>query len=160
MKRLWLLPIVILFTLGSMPYRPEVYESPRARCRDVVDPYSVAAAMSGASVESLKRIAWAESSGGRNLHHSNPIDCGWYGLHERADYHAERAKLYGEYSASDPIESGRVAGRILMGHYAYFGDMQLAYTAYHRGRAWTIRNGVDLEYLARIGGWNEQARSR
>ena len=156
MKPVWLLPIFAFLVLGTMPYR--IADAPRAKARDIVDPYAISAAMSGASVDSLKRLAWVESNGGRNLAHVNPVDAGWYGLHERDDYHAERARLYGDYSATDPIEAGRVAGKILMDHYAALGSMELAYTAYHRGRAWTIANGLDLAYLARIEECGNEAR--
>jgi hypothetical protein len=150
MKAICLVPLLAVLTLGSMPYRP--YEAPRARNMDRVDVYAVASAMSGAPVEVLKSIALAESSMGTNLRHSNRHDRGYYGLHEKPAYHAERVKKYGEYSADDPIESGRVAGRIYLDHLARFGSPELALTAYHRGAKWTLANGVDWKYIKRTRG--------
>ena len=155
-----LLPLVAAaLTLSSVAYRAPVrYEIPapvkafeiRGVPAEHVAAFLSAATAYGLPVEYLAAIPAVETSMGTDLAHRNPFDRGWFGLHERPEIHAERVRLFGEYDPDHVEDSARIAAGLLAMHYERFGDWDLAFTAYHRGAAWTARHGRDPWYLSRV----------
>ena len=168
------LPIVAVFSalvLSSSPYRPPdaprldlsiIHERHdiRANASTLPSIYSHAAITTSNRPDLIYAIAYAESSNGTNLFHRNPIDTGWFGLHELPEIHAERARKWGEYDPHNPQEAAIIAGRILSEHRANLSRRypdkapeaieQLTITAYHKGLAWTVRHGVYWPYVERV----------
>lgn len=104
----------------------------------------------------LAAVYFAESSCGRNTRHSNAFDTGDFGLHELAEIHAERVESIGrEYDARKFEDSVLVAAMVLSGHYDALHDWDLSFTAYHKGRLWTYKNGVHVGYIGMIRGYLE-----
>ena len=155
-----LLPLVAAFlTLSSVSYRAPVryeipapvqaFEIPGVPAEHVAT-FISAANSYGLPVEYLAAIPAVETSMGTDLAHRNPLDRGWFGLHERPEIHAERAAMFGEYDPDHVGDSARIAAGLLAMYRERFGSWDLAFTAYHRGAAWTARHGRDPWYLSRI----------
>jgi len=158
--------------ISSTPYRPPDPEPPlavsiiqerqdiRANSSRLPSVYTQAAIATRNRPELLYAIAYAESSNGANLAHSNPLDAGWFGLHERKDIRAERVGKWGWYDPDDPMQAATIAGRILSEHRANLSRRYpdkaldeieaLTITAYHKGLAWTVRHGVYSRYVRRV----------
>ena len=96
----------------------------------------------------LRAIAIVESSERDNATGDDGVSIGRYQLHER--FHAERARLYGEYDPRDPLAAGIIAARILEANYRQLGDWTLAIGAYQRGVTGVRRMGVNKTYIAKV----------
>jgi hypothetical protein len=144
---------VIVFPLGgeSIPtqHKPSVIP---ARAPENVSIYEVAEMITGAPAEILRGIAFAESSGGRNMNHPDPLDVGVFGLHESASYHQERTKKWGEYDASNPQQAAIIAGHLYRENLKLLGNSDLAIAAHMQGPTGVRRNGACTWYIARVRG--------
>lgn len=109
-----------------------------------------AALSAGVPVLILAGLARAESDFTPAPAHRDPLDKGMFGIREAPGYREERARLYGEYDAEDPVQAARVAAEILADHMAHFGYMPAAIAAYHRGAGWVELNGIDWEYVDKV----------
>ena len=96
----------------------------------------------------LRAIAIVESSERDHATGDDGVSIGRYQLHER--FHAERARLYGEYDPRDPLAAGIIAARILEDNYRQLGDWTLAVCAYRQGVAGVRRYGATMWYAERI----------
>lgn len=112
--------------------------------------YSIASEKTGCPVWILRGLQFAESSYGANCNHVDPFDTGEYGLNERPDRRSERVKKWGEYDATNKLDSVIIAGHIIMENYEIMGDMNKAISAYRRGRTGTNRNGIDWQYVEKV----------
>jgi hypothetical protein len=110
--------------------------------------YEQASAASGCPVKIIKGLSFAESSGGKNLKHADPLVKGEFGLNER--FHAERAKKFGEYDPEDRLEAATLTGKMYCDNLAFFGDEDKAISAHRKGRHWVIENGLAVAYVARV----------
>jgi hypothetical protein len=112
--------------------------------------YEIAEAITGCPAELLVGFAFAESSNGRNLNHSNPSDRGWFGIHETKSYHEERARLYGEYNADCPLDSAILTGKLFMTNLKLLGNVNDAICAHNQGPTGVKRDGRREWYLQRV----------
>lgn len=117
--------------------------------------YTIASEKTGCPGWILRGIRFAESSNGTNTMHPDPWDVGDFGLHERPEYHAERAEKWGEYDPRSLIDSAIIAGYIYAENLERLGDQDAAISAYKIGRRGTIEKGLDMEYIkkVKIGGF-------
>jgi len=148
MKRMVFVVVVVFLMSSEYPYRQDTALQP-ARNRDFRTVYEMASAVTGAPERALVAIAFAESSLGVNVDHPNPVDRGWFGLHEDPEYRAERVAKYGEYNADIPADAAIITGRLYTHAMSVFHDEDKAISAHHRGITWVIKNGVDHEYVSR-----------
>jgi len=114
--------------------------------------YDLAEYATGAPAEILRGIAFAESSNGKKLDHPDPLDRGWFGLHESPAIHAERAAKWFEFDADNPVQAAMIAGHLLMDNLAQLGDMRLAIAAYKQGVQGVRDDGVAEWYVERVMG--------
>lgn len=114
--------------------------------------YEIAEHATGAPAEILHGIAFAESSNGKKLDHPDPLDRGWFGLHESPAIHAERAAAWFEFDADDPVQAAMIAGHVLMDNLAQLGDMRLAIAAYKQGVQGVRDDGPAGWYVERVMG--------
>jgi hypothetical protein len=124
------------------------------------DIYQIASTETGVSPDLLYAIAYAESSNGTNTDHPYQYDRGWFGLCESPEIRAERVIKWGDYDPDDPSQAAVIAGHILAEHRANLSRRypdaatdeidQLVITAYHKGFAWTVRNGVYWPYVKKV----------
>lgn len=96
----------------------------------------------------LRAVARAESSERDNAVGDDGVSIGRYQLNER--YHAERARLYGEYNPRDPLAAGYVAARILESNYRRLGSWPLAVAAYRQGVRGVRERGATWWYVERV----------
>lgn len=143
MKRiLFFIPILFLFSSVSIYHPPS--NNWTARNKDSVSIYEYGQILSGAPCEILHGLAFAESSCGRNIRHRDPMDIGWFGLHEDKDLRAERLWRYGEYDANNPSQAAVIAGKILMHNYKYFiGERRDAIRMLHAEAMRELDNPMD-----------------
>jgi len=164
--------ILCSLVLSSTPYRPPdpapplaisiLHERPdiRANSNRLPAVYTNAAIATSNRPDLLYAIAYAETTNGTDLAHRNPLDAGWFGLHERQDIRAERVGKWGWYNPNDPMQAARIAGLILAEHRANLSRRYpdkapdeieaLTITAYHKGLDWTCRHGVYSPYVGRV----------
>jgi hypothetical protein len=124
------------------------------------DIYQIAAEKTGITPDLLYAIAYAESSNGKNTDHPYQYDRGWFGLCESPEIRAERVAKWGQYDPDDPQQAAVIAGHILAEHrknllrrYPNAAPEEieaLTITAYHKGLAWTIKNGVYWPYVKKV----------
>lgn len=112
--------------------------------------YEIASMLTGCPVEVIKGICFAESSLGANVDHPDPNDVGWFGLHERPEFHAERARRYGEYNAENPLDSAIIAGLLYVANLAALGNQADAIAAHKQGRTGVKRDGRAQWYVDRV----------
>ncbi len=122
--------------------------------------YQIASTETGVSPDLLYAIAYAESSNGKNTDHPYQYDRGWFGLCESPAIRAERVIKWGDYDPDDPAQAAVIAGHILAEHrknllrrYPNAAPEEieaLTITAYHKGLAWTIKNGVYWPYVKKV----------
>ena len=114
--------------------------------------YEIASQLTGCPVAILRGYHFAESSYGANLDHPDPYDVGDFALHERAAYHKERARRYGEYNARNPLDSAIIAGRLYVSNLAALGNREDAIAAFKQGREGVRLDGRVQWYVDRVLG--------
>jgi len=125
MKRIFIFaPVIFLFSSVSIFHPPT--NNWKAKNRDSISIYEYGQIRSGAPCEILRGLAFAESSGGKNITHTDPMDRGWFGLHEDRHLRAERIWRWGEYNPDDPCQAAVIAGHIIMRNYKYFMGVRKA----------------------------------
>lgn len=156
---LWGLRIIaIVILLCSLVFSATPsHEAPRSIPVDSPSPreptysiYELAEMVTGAPAHIVAGIAFAESSGGIMLDHPDPLDVGYFGLHESPEYHAERAKKWGEYDANNPTEAAIITGYLYMENLARLGSERLAIAAHLQGARGVLKNGPEEWYIERV----------
>lgn len=149
MKPLLLSLAAFLATSSAMPWSPEPAEPPAPR-EPTYSIYELAEMVTGAPEHIIAGIAYAESSGGIMLDHPDPLDVGYFGLHESPEYHAERAKKWGEYDANNPTDAAIITGHLYVENLARLGDERLAIAAHLQGARGVRKNGPEEWYIERV----------
>lgn len=103
-----LFPFIAL-TLSLAPYHP----GPAATIQreETFSIYELAEMVTGAPQDILRGIAFAESSERDTVIGDDGRSMGRFQINE--DFHAERARLYGEYDPFDAMGAAIIAGRIV-----------------------------------------------
>lgn len=96
----------------------------------------------------LRAMAIVESGERDDAVGDDGVSVGRFQLNET--FHAERARLYGEYDARDPDEAGRIAARILEDNYRRLGFWALAIASYRQGVTGVQRDGPSAWYIDRV----------
>lgn len=109
-----------------------------------------ASRVSGVPIKYIAALNYAETKCGLDTEHKDKYDKGEFALHERKAYHDERVKKWGEYDPEAYADASRIAALELAEEYSYFGDWDLAFSAYTQGRRGTIRKGINENYLGRV----------
>ena len=144
----WLLMFLML--AGIPLYSPSATVLPNKSGPKTI--YEIAESVTGTSVEILLGIAFAESSYRETIAHPDPLDVGLFGLHEAPEYHAERAKKWGEYDAADPQQAAIIAGYLYQENLRLLGDPDLAIAAHLQGPTGVRRHGPAQWYIDRVRG--------
>lgn len=110
--------------------------------------YEIASILTGAPVEILEGIAFAESSGNQDAIGDDGISLGRFQINEK--YHAYNAATYGEYNPMCPLDSAILTGRIYMADLQAMGSREAAIAAHNQGRAGVRLNGPDLKYVMKV----------
>lgn len=112
-----------------------------------VTPIYRASSLAGIAPIYLSAVYYNESTCGRYLDHPDPYDTGPFALHERPEYHWERAHRWGKYDAMDYEQSAYIAAMILADHNAALGCWDATLSAYRKGRTWVEKNGIYWPYV-------------
>lgn len=116
--------------------------------RSLFSIYEIAHIITGAPIDVLKGLHYAESEFGANTNHKDPLDKGDFGL--RATFQKARENKWGKLNPHDPLEAAIMAGYIYMDNYRQLGDKDLAIAAYNQG-VWGVKhNGPRLSYIKRV----------
>lgn len=150
MKHAAIALLAMVATMSSIEYKPAPSGYYMARFDDRLTIYELAEAVTGAPADIIEGIAWAESSGGANLNHPDPLDVGYFGLHETPEYHAERAAKWGEYDARNPVQAAIITGRLYVENLERLGDEEKAIAAHYQGVRGVRRNGPARWYIERV----------
>ena len=110
--------------------------------------YEIASKLTGCPVEILYGIAFAESTGNQWAIGDDGISLGRFQINEK--YHAERARLYGEYNPFDPLATAILTGRLYIDNLRTLGTRDRAIAAHRQGCTGVKKNGVDKEYVSRV----------
>ena len=111
-------------------------------------PYAAACAGTIVPPALLRAVAIVESGERDDAVGDDGISVGRYQINEL--YHAERARLYGEYDARDPDAAGRIAARILEDNFRRLGSWRLAVAGYRQGVRGVRRDGETVWYWERV----------
>lgn len=112
--------------------------------------YEIAEEITGAPAHILRGIAIAESREDDTAIGDDGISKGRMQLNE--NYHAERAKKYGEYNPFNPLDSVVISGYIYMENLRRLGDSDLAIAAHRQGVDGVRKYGATKWYIDRVKG--------
>jgi hypothetical protein len=139
--------LTLLFASSARSLRPEIHITVTR------EPTLYERCVEGTIVpaERLQAHARAESDERDDV----PGDNGWsisrFQLYEIPQYHAWRAKRWGEYDPHDPAQAGRIAALYIQDLINEFpGDEEMQITAYRWGPDGARAHGVDAEYVRRV----------
>lgn len=116
--------------------------------RSLFSIYEIAHIVTGAPIDVLKGLHYAESEFGANTNHKDPLDKGPFGL--RAAFQKSRENRWGKLNPNDPLEAAIMAGYVYMADYKVLGDKDLAIAAYNQGVYGVKRDGPRLSYIKRV----------
>ena len=109
--------------------------------------YQIASALTGCPESILRGIAFAESTYNPDAIGDDGVSIGLCQINET--FHAERARLYGEYNPWCPLDSLLIAGRLYMDNLKVLKSQRLAITAHKMGVTGAKRGEVTW-YVERV----------
>jgi hypothetical protein len=127
--------------------RPREEKSPPPKNKTI---YEIAEEITGAPAHILRGIAIAESGENDTAIGDDGISKGRMQLNE--NYHAERAKKYGEYNPFNPLDSVVISGYIYMDNLKRLGNPDLAIAAHRQGVDGVRKYGATKWYINRVRG--------
>ena len=109
--------------------------------------YQIASALTGCPESILRGIAFAESTYNPDAIGDDGVSIGLCQINET--FHAERARLYGEYNPWCPLDSLLIAGRLYSDNLKVLKSQRLAITAHKMGVTGAKRGEVTW-YVERV----------
>lgn len=157
MKRLTKIAFIIfsVYALIEIDARREKEKEDERRIAEIkmsrpLTIYEIAEALTGCPADIIEGIRFAESSYGRNIKHPDPLDVGDFGLHEDPEYHADRARKWGEYNALCPLQAAIITGHLYVENYSILGNRRDAIAAHLQGPTGVKMYGAYEWYVQRV----------